>query len=275
MGDPKNQFLNYGDNNVMNNTQVTIKSGIKQTDEICFYIDKKTKCKTPFQEKCNFCQFMFCKKHLYVQDRYFLCDNCISILRVHHEVNTNYRKCILCCNYGAFCFCLGPILYCLTAPFCVKKWSEDSHIKHRKESRSQADCTGFGLFCNCFKVKCSGHGIDLTKEEEEEIIKQTNQKEEEKEIEDLKKELKKAELLKSIANSTVVKENNTNNNAQNTSKSNKLDTEQLKALLANNNSNRDYNIGNNNLIMGNENLVTNFGDQNEYRNKKVEKPQED
>jgi len=145
------QFINSHGNNVYNVL-------LRQVDETCFYQDDKKKCTNQFQEKCNLCQSMFCKVHLHVQERYFLCHNCRSIYFVQSSVEQKQAGCILCATYGAVCFCIGPIVYGIAMPLCLKNWSDEAHNKHRIENKPHLTCKGFKALCGIINVECIGHG---------------------------------------------------------------------------------------------------------------------
>jgi len=128
-----------------------------QMNETCFHDDGK-KCPNTFQEKCNICQYMFCRKHLFVKERFYLCDNCRSIADVNSEVNLKAFKCYQCAIFGTICFCIGPITYCASIPFLLPMWSNDAHNRNKIQPKPHVTCKGFNALCGLINVTCPGHG---------------------------------------------------------------------------------------------------------------------
>jgi len=168
--------VNVGSNNKIENNQFVLRPNSQQHDDLCYFIDKNKKCMNNFQEKCNNCQFMFCKKHLFVQERAFFCDNCISISKVRTEVNSEYMGCLKCRDSFILCCCIGHYIYCCTIKNLMKKWSNNSHNRHKTTCKSQADCYGYSVLCGCVNIPCPGHGISLTSQEEEDIIEKNKKR---------------------------------------------------------------------------------------------------
>jgi len=145
-------FVNSNGNTFINNIAPP------QMDETCYYELDGKKCPNVFQEKCNTCQYMFCRKHLFVKERLFLCDNCRSIDAVNAEVNIKMFKCYQAATFCSICFCIGPISYCASVPFCLPMWSADAHNKNRIQPKPHVTCRGFKALCGLVTVECSGHG---------------------------------------------------------------------------------------------------------------------
>jgi len=154
-------------NSFVNNGSISI---LRQTDAVCFHSEDGKRCKNEFQEKCNSCQYMFCKVHLRVSERYFICENCCSIANVQREVNARIEKCYQCA-WGPCCcctLCTSPFCYCCWVSCCLPKWSMEAHDKYRMRNVPHLKCQGFKANCGCSKVACTGHGpIQQTFQEEQ------------------------------------------------------------------------------------------------------------
>jgi len=195
--------INVGNNNSIDSSQLHIHQDAKQIDEVCFYIDKNSKCLNHFQEKCNNCQFMFCKKHLFVQERLFYCDNCISISKVRREVNNSHIECLKCRDMTFFCCCIGYCVYCCVIQSKLENWSTTAHNKHKIACKSQADCYGFSVLCGLVNIPCPGHGASIDANEQESITLSTKRKKEDEEIEEAIKKQKRANLLKGLQTNEI------------------------------------------------------------------------
>jgi len=187
-------FLESNNNSVVNNFTT-----IRQVEETCIFIENGKKCSNQFQEKCNLCQYMFCRVHLFVQERYFLCYNCESIYKTQKEVETKFTKCTLVSLYCSFCFCIGGLGYCSAAPFCLTHWSKEAHKKYQINSVCHRKCKGFEMFCGLYKIECTGHGPERVQMDEKSIESST--------MKDIEKEVRQP---LSPGNKTVITKSNNN-----------------------------------------------------------------
>jgi len=152
------QFINSDNNTILN-------MNLRQVDEKCFYDANGKKCNNEFQEKCNFCQYMFCKVHLRVSERFFLCDNCDSIMKTKMEIDRKVNSCSVAACYCSMCFCIGPLTYCATVALCLPTWSSEAHAKYRIKNVPHLSCKGTKALCGLIDVPCPGHGPSAPKDE--------------------------------------------------------------------------------------------------------------
>jgi len=153
------QFINSDNNTILN-------MNLRQVDEKCFYDANGKKCNNEFQEKCNLCQYMFCKVHLRVSERFFLCDNCDSIIKTKMEINKKVTCCWGPSCYCAICFCIGPLAYCATMALCLPTWSSEAHAKYRIKNVAHLTCKGTKALCGLIDVPCPGHGPSAAPKDE-------------------------------------------------------------------------------------------------------------